>query len=381
MKVLDLAPSVIKQKPALRNNMVGTIKAPKSPRKSPSCTPKKSPSTAAARSPRSARICKGGTPTSALRHRKAASLSLTAAFEEAELVAVEQESAFEAGEFTGVRPDGREAPKLVDFRSPPRAVFRDAIEARDARLKSRTSCLKLSDKDAFVHVERLSQPPPRFQGYEATDNVVACQPIPMRSPSPSPCEQGMRPGLAAVRAEHLRPLSRQSSLNSIAWGSIGAGRSAVETPPSAPSAFEASELHGLCRAPLAQNRATAVSRSCMRTESRALSSVTAASVAVSSATAVTVTAPFPRRVPVWGEKVAHVPVWGQAPQGMGGFVPISGNTHSFSVAASVTHSDDASPEVAQVMRSFVPINGNTHSFSVASVSPSDDASPVASTIV
>ena len=117
-----------------------TKAAPKSPRRSPARTPKKSP----ARSPgRSARISKASTPTSALRSRKSASLAL--AFEEAELVAAEQQSGMEV-DAAGVRPnDGREAPKLVDFKSPPRAVFTNAVEARSARLKSRTSCLNLSD--------------------------------------------------------------------------------------------------------------------------------------------------------------------------------------------------------------------------------------------
>ena len=334
--------------------------APKSPRKSPARTPKKSPGRSPGRSARISKtgtpssIHKTGTPTSALRLRKTASLAL--AFEEAELVAAEQQSAMEV-DAAGARSapnDGREAPKLVDFRSPPRAVFNNAAEARSARLKaiepspsggssktnaskspaaeartarlkSRTTCLKLSDKGAFVHVERLGcHPPPRFQGYEATDNVFACQPVPMRSATPSPTpsvspagsanDPGIRPGLAAPApapapapravsgADHLRPLSRQSSLNSIAWGSISAGRSAVETPPSAPGAFEASELQGLCRAPLAQNRMTLVSRSCSRRpESRAGSTFTALS-SVTAVTAVTAAAPsaspFPRPVAV-----------------------------------------------------------------------------------
>ena len=332
--------------------------APKSPRKSPARTPKKSPGRSPGRSARISKagtpssIHKTGTPTSALRLRKTASLAL--AFEEAELVAAEQQSAMEV-DAAGARSapnDGREAPKLVDFRSPPRAVFNNAAEARSARLKaiepspsggssktnaskspaaeartarlkSRTTCLKLSDKGAFVHVERLGcHPPPRFQGYEATDNVFACQPVPMRSATPSPTpsvspagsanDPGIRPGLAAPApapapravsgADHLRPLSRQSSLNSIAWGSISAGRSAVETPPSAPGAFEASELQGLCRAPLAQNRMTLVSRSCSRRpDSRAGSTFTALS-SVTAVTAVTAAAPsaspFPHPVAV-----------------------------------------------------------------------------------
>jgi hypothetical protein len=279
---------------------------PKSPRKSPARTPKKSPG----RSPgRSARISKAGTPTSALRLRKSASLAQ--AFEEAELVAAEQQSGMEVD--AGVRPnDGREAPKLVDFKSPPRAVFTNAAEARSARLKSRTSCLNLSDKGAFVHVERLGcHPPPRFQGYEASDPGHVRQPVPMRSATPSPTpsvspinEPGLRPGLAGLvggGADHLRPLSRQSSLNSIAWGSIsgrgsslGCGRSAVETPPCAPGAFEASELHGLCRAPLAQNRMT----SPFPRRPIGLVAPFPRPVAVA---AVATAAPFPRRVPVLGE--------------------------------------------------------------------------------
>ena len=234
-------------------------------------------------------------------------------------MAAEQQSGMEVD--AGVRPnDGREAPKLVDFKSPPRAVFTNAAEARSARLKSRTSCLNLSDKGAFVHVERLGcHPPPRFQGYEASDPGHVRQPVPMRSATPSPTpsvspinEPGLRPGLAGLvggGADHLRPLSRQSSLNSIAWGSIsgrgsslGCGRSAVETPPCAPGAFEASELHGLCRAPLAQNRMTLVSRSCShRPASRAGSTFTALS-SVTAVTAVTAAAPsaspFPRPVAV-----------------------------------------------------------------------------------
>eukprot|EP00320_Phaeocystis_rex_P007987 CAMPEP_0119058692 /NCGR_PEP_ID=MMETSP1178-20130426/2973_1 /TAXON_ID=33656 /ORGANISM="unid sp, Strain CCMP2000" /LENGTH=74 /DNA_ID=CAMNT_0007039661 /DNA_START=42 /DNA_END=263 /DNA_ORIENTATION=+ len=74
--------------------MVSTSKPPKSPRKSPA-TPKKSPGAAVGRSPRQSRIGKGGTPTSAGRSRKTANASLSAAFDEAELVAVEHESALE----------------------------------------------------------------------------------------------------------------------------------------------------------------------------------------------------------------------------------------------------------------------------------------------
>ena len=229
--------------------MPKAIPAPKSPPKK--STPKKS--TPSKKSPgsverRSTRISKAGTPTAL---RKAASISL--AFDEAELVAAEQEGATEI-ETAEARPNnGRESPKVFDFKSPPRAVFTNAADARSARLKSRTSCLHLSDKGAFVHVERLGcHPPPRFQGYEASDPGDVHQPVPLRSgtpPSPtssvSPLmnasEPGLRPGLAGLSCG--RPLSRQSSLNSIAWGSVsgrasslGCGRSAVETPPCAPGA-------------------------------------------------------------------------------------------------------------------------------------------------
>ena len=412
----------------------------KSPRKSPARTPKKSPG----RSPRSTRIERGlhkpGTPTSALRRLRKTSSSLSAAFEEAELVAVEQEGAQVIGKSSEFRSGGREAPKLVDFKSPPRAVFANASEARDARMKSRTSCLKLSDKDAFVHVERLGcHPTPRFQGYEATDNVVACQPVPIPSPPPSACEPGVRPGLAAPRAasgaDHLRPLSRQSSLNSIAWGSTSAGRSAVETPPSAPGAFEASELQGLCRAPLAHNRVTLVSRSCMRTDSRALSSTTAVTaaaplprpiavlaaapfprpVAVSAATAspfsmtavtaaaplprpvaVLATASFPRPVAVSAATASPFPRPVAVPAATASRFPrhvaVSAATasplpHRIAVAAATASPfprrvpvcgelAPLSPRAGgQGMMSFVPINVNSHSFSVAH---SNASSPVAS---
>ena len=53
---------------------------------------------------------------------------------------------------------GRLAPKAVAFKSPPRAVFADASEARRARLKARTHHLPLSDKDASTHLQRLSEP-------------------------------------------------------------------------------------------------------------------------------------------------------------------------------------------------------------------------------
>ena len=241
---------------------------------------------------------------------------------EAELVAAEQQSGVEV-DAAGVGPnDGREAPKLVDFKSPPRAVFTNAVEARSARLKSRTSCLNLSDKGAFVHVERLGcHPPPRFQGYEASDPGHVRQPVPMRSATPSPTpsvnpawsanEPSLRPGLAGLVTG--RPLSRQSSLSSIAWGStsgrgssLGCGRSvAVETPPNAPSAFEASELHGLCRAPLVQNRMTLVSRCLSRRPESLLSRAGSTFTSISTTTAatdVTAAAPsacqFPRPVAV-----------------------------------------------------------------------------------
>ena len=264
--------------------------AAKSPRRSP-----RSPRAPAGYSPRSASISKAGTPTTAPRRRALSVLSLE--FDEAELVAIEQEGAFYAdgpGELAGVRPDGREAPALVDSTSPPRAVFKTASDARSARLKTRTSCMKLSNKDAFKHVERLGCPSP---------------------PGPNARQLGN------VEDLFRRPLSRQSSLSSIAWGPMGesgitpravqtppsvpkALEASVETPPNNPGAYAASELERLCRAPQ-QSRETLVSRSSNRGVPRAASSTAAFSTTASSAA--TAAAPFPRR-PVWGE-LAHVPAW------------------------------------------------------------------------
>lgn len=120
----------------------------------------------------------GGTPKS----RQSLHRKLAEAFQEDEQVEEELASALDADEddelATSTRSTGRLAPKAVAFKSPPRAVFADASEARRARLKARTHHLPLSDKDASAHLQRLSEPPPRFQGYEAAVNVRDCEPIP-----------------------------------------------------------------------------------------------------------------------------------------------------------------------------------------------------------
>ena len=295
----------------------------------------------AARAARPSGISKAS-PTAAPRHRKLSVMSLDGS--EAELLAIEQEGAINAsaaGAFRGARPDGREAPPMmVDLTSPPRA-FKSASQAtsatrRDARLKSRTSCLKLSDKGAFLHVERLGfvegydATVERFQGFDATDKpsgMMGRNPSPPTSPRINAILGACAPGGGD---EKRRPLSRQSSLSSIAWGPMGESSRAVETPPSAPSAFEAlasaaetppsnsgnhgvrrsaaSDMHSLCRAPQ-QSRETLMSRSSNRP--RAASSTANTSTGGASASSAATApnpAPFPRR-PVWGE-LAHVPAWG-----------------------------------------------------------------------
>ena len=50
-----------------------------------------------------------------------------------------------------------------------------------------------------------------------------------------------------------RPLSRQSSLNSVSWSvASGLPQRSLETPPSGPAAFEAGEILRLCHAPRQQ---------------------------------------------------------------------------------------------------------------------------------
>lgn len=227
---------------------------------------------------------------------------------------------------------------MVDLTSPPRA-FKSASEGtsatrREARLKSRTSCLKLSDKGAFLHVERMGFAN-GFDGYEATVERFQGFDAAVMSPS-SPRVKALLGACAPGGGEEkLRPLSRQSSLNGIVWGplgeSLGESSRPLETPPTAPGAFEAlgslettvvatppshsgraSDIQSLCRAPQ-QSRETVVSRSSnwrsasSTANASARGTSNATSTASSAATAPN-PAPFPRR-PVWGE-LAHVPAWG-----------------------------------------------------------------------
>ena len=286
-------------------------------------------------------IEKAATPTTAPRQRKLSLMSLDGS--ESELLAIEQEGASNAtaaGAFRGARPA---PPMTLDLTSPPRA-FRSASEGtsatrREARLKSRTSCLKLSDKRAFLHVERLGfdgcdgydATVERFQGFDATDKPSA-----MMARNPSPTSPRVN---ALLGEEKRRSLSRQSSLNSIVWDSPGeSSRAGVETPPCAPGAFEAlgsldtppsrsaagaSDIQSLCRAPK-QSRETLVSRTSNRTRAasstaNAFSGITRNATSTASSAA---TAPFPRR-PVWGE-LAHVPAWGDVATSPGAQAQLQG---------------------------------------------------------
>ena len=257
---------------------------------------------------------------------------------DAELVAIEAQRAGDspaAGASRGPRSGRGVVPSKLDLTLPPRASNSagegSSATRREERHRSRTSCLNLSDKAAFLHVERMGfggydTNVERFQGRDAT---ASPSPMPARNPSPS--------GEAAQR-----PLSRQSSLNSIEWGESRLGESgrAVETPPCAPGAFEASgrletppsragrsgcasasDLQALCRAPR-QNRETLVSRSSSQRGGAASAEHTSSSNAISTepsppdhlhraiSTDDTLPrpSPFPRR-PVWGE-LANMPAWG-----------------------------------------------------------------------
>ena len=172
-----------------------------------------------------------------------------------------------------------------------------------------------------------------FGGYDT--NVERFKAATPRPPLPHAGAQPVASGEAAQR-----PLSRQSSLNSIEWGETAwAGGRAVETPPCAPGAFEASgletppsragrsgcasasDLQALCRAPR-QSRQTLVSRSSSQRGGAASAEHTSSSNAISTepsppnhlhraiSTDDTLPrpSPFPRR-PVWGE-LANMPAWG-----------------------------------------------------------------------
>ena len=174
---------------------------------------------------------------------------------DAELVAIEAQCAADspaAGASRGAISGRRMVPsKLVDLTLPPRpsnsASEGSSATRRDERHRSRTSCLKLSDKAAFLHVERMG-----FGGYDTNverfqDRDAAANPSPMPARNPSPT--GGQADAANPRArapgggeEARRPLSRQSSLHSIEWGEAGLGESgrAVVTPPCAAGALEAS---------------------------------------------------------------------------------------------------------------------------------------------
>ena len=260
-----------------------------------------------------------------------------------ELVAIEAQRAGDspaAGASRGPRSGRRVVPSKLDLTLPPRASNSagegSSATRREERHRSRTSCLKLSDKAAFLHVERMGfggydTNVERFQGRDAT---ASPSPMPARNPSPTSgqADAAHPRARAPGGGEEARlPLSRQSSLNSIEWGESGLGESgrAVETPPCAPGAFEASgrletppsragrsgcasasDLQALCRAPR-QSRQTLVSRSSSQRGGAGSAAHTSSSHAIStdgSADTAPNPSPFPRR-PVWGE-LANMPAWG-----------------------------------------------------------------------
>ena len=120
------------------------------------------------------------------------------------------------------RSCGRTSPRVVDFKSPPRAVFKSSRAARQARALSHielyrhtraaacyskviavathtylsqavvtrhVTCLALSDKAASAHVVAMSAglPPGRFQGYEPEPTGVSpprCKGLPCANHPP-----------------------------------------------------------------------------------------------------------------------------------------------------------------------------------------------------
>ena len=111
-----------------------------------------------------------------------------------ELIAIEAQRAVDspaAGASRGARSGRRVVLSKLDLTLPPMA-FNSAGEGSSAtsqeeRHRSRTSCLKLSDKAAFLHVERMGfggydTNVERFQGRDAT---ASPSPMPARNPSPT----------------------------------------------------------------------------------------------------------------------------------------------------------------------------------------------------
>ena len=172
-----------------------------------------------------------------------------------ELIAIEAKRAVDspaAGGSRSARSGRRVVPSKLDLtltlpRASKSAGEGSSATSREERHRSRTSCLKLSDKAAFLHVERMG-----FGGYDTNverfqgrDAAASPSPMPARNPSPT----GGQADAANPRArapgggeEARRPLSRQSSLHSIEWGEAGLGESgrAVVTPPCTAGALEPS---------------------------------------------------------------------------------------------------------------------------------------------
>lgn len=154
----------------------------------------------------------------------------------------------------GKRPSGHFAPKAVAFKSPRK-------NWSPARTRARTHHLSLSDKDVSEHLQRLSEPSPELPSCCEATMAGEGEPFPQRSASHSPSGSSNTRPDSRLSGLLSRPLSQQSCLSSTAWSSasgrsIGGVRSAVETPPSAPGAFEAGKVLRLCRAPVARQRGT-----------------------------------------------------------------------------------------------------------------------------
>lgn len=191
---------------------------------------------------------------------------------------------------------GRRGPKSVNFKSPPRAVFKSSAAARQAVV----TCMPLSDKAAAAHVEALSA----FQRYEPTEALHSVEPKPVspptlqpslsptmhlvknysiqslvsllgdcaeleglgsRFPSTYPTTSGPLSSIDAVPSHMLGPDDvpsprsgpvRMGSAPSSRCGSGASERMVLseqpcrsETPPGGPSAFETSERLRKCLAP------------------------------------------------------------------------------------------------------------------------------------
>jgi len=154
---------------------------------------------------------------------------------------------------------GRNTPKDLLFKSPPRRLFASVTEARSSRLRARAACVPLSDLGG------VGLPGNILGDVPLTLGLLRGAAHPFQSFAPSYAHTDFRPiprfaqalSASAPSAEASSSIDNLSSVETLSswsfpasnFGPCGEGARALETPPSMPNAFETIASVVDCRAP------------------------------------------------------------------------------------------------------------------------------------